>query len=97
MPTRRRPASSVAHLDRPPLVLTSRAALRPVQPGIYHWCRGCGEMLRYHRAARPLQVVCNVYAGDVWDHIDVFHPGCYETAGEPYGRPDDARDTWPER
>lgn len=36
-------------------------------------------------AANRKQIICNVYDGEKWSHVEHFHPDCYAEAGEPHG------------
>ena len=66
----------------------SRAVVREIQPGTLTTCAGCGESIGFRAAARPREVICNVYLDGAWTRVEHYHPLCYEVAGEPYGPPD---------
>ena len=69
---------------------TSRAALRLVVERSDAYCAGCDRWIKMQSGPgrrSVWQVVCNVYEAGVWDRVEHYHPGCYQTAGMPHGRP----------
>ncbi len=74
--------------QRPEIQPGTRAVERRVSPGDDGWCVGCGGRVRFHAVDKPVQVLANVYVEGKWDRLEVFHLGCYEKAGEPWGKAD---------
>lgn len=74
-------------LDTP----TTRAVLRMVQPGNDNLCARCGTRVKFQARMQNRCVIANVYVGDRWDHLEWWHEGCYEDAGDPHGRADDSK------
>jgi hypothetical protein len=67
------------------VTFSSRAVLRLVEAGNSAVCAGCGLPVKFKARARLTQVIANVYVEGVWNRVEHFHSGCYETAGQPYG------------
>lgn len=65
----------------------SRAVFRIIEAGNAWSCVACLDPVKFVAAAGLKQVIANVYDGGVWKRVEVFHPDCYEEAGEPYGTP----------
>jgi hypothetical protein len=42
--------------------------------------------VKFTAKTRVWQVIANVYVDGVWNRVEHYHAGCYEQAGEPYGR-----------
>lgn len=66
----------------------SRAVIRKIEAGNDARCIHCQEYLRFSALPgrrKQMQIICNVYVDDKWDHVEHYHPGCYEAAGIPYG------------
>jgi hypothetical protein len=65
----------------------SRAVVRSVEAGSSAMCEHCGEQVKFKAKAKAQQVICNVYAKNVWVRVEHYHYECYEAAGMPYGVP----------
>lgn len=70
--------------------LGTRAIAKFVQPGSDARCALCDKWVKFVAKRRPVNVFANVYEGDRWDRLEVFHGECYVAAGEPYGPADRA-------
>ena len=68
-------------------MVTSRAVIRPIEPGNSALCAHCGAPVKFVARAQLRQVIANVYKDDAWDRVEHFHAPCYEEAGSPYGKP----------
>lgn len=73
-------------------MLVSRAVLRRIQAGFVGDCDGCEDRLKFSGNQQSIQiygrnvvVVCNVYVERVWEGTKLYHEGCYEKLGNPYG------------
>lgn len=66
--------------------LGTRAVLRRIEAGELALCAGCEAQVKFRAKVRTQRVVANVYDGARWDRVEIWHPFCYEQAGEPYGR-----------
>ena len=69
-------------------IMTSRAVVRPVEPGNSAVCVHCGAPVKFVARAQLKQVIANVYEGGQWNRVEHFHADCYEEAGKPYGEAD---------
>lgn len=67
------------------LALTSRARLRPIEPGCTATCPFCDLPVKFKAKTKQQQAVCNVYIKKVWNRVEQYHYDCYVAAGEPYG------------
>ena len=65
--------------------MTTRAALRPVEPGNDAVCVHCGQPVKFAARTKPQQVIANVYIGGAWARVEHYHESCYELAGSPHG------------
>lgn len=63
----------------------SRARLRTIPAGYVKPCAHCGRRIKASYKSRLKQVICNVYEGNEWHHVEHWHLSCYEADGEPYG------------
>lgn len=63
----------------------SRARLRSIPAGYTKQCDACGQCIKFNMKEKPKRVICNVYVGDDWKEVQIFHFWCYLEAGEPYG------------
>jgi hypothetical protein len=66
---------------------TSRAVLRPIEPGNFAECLGCEKQVKFQARVRKQQVICNVYVNGRWNRVEHYHAECYDAVGEPYGAP----------
>ena len=66
---------------------TSRAVVRPIEPGNSAMCAHCGAPVKFVARSQGRQVIANVYADGAWVRVEHFHADCYGEAGEPYGEP----------
>ena len=69
-------------------IMTSRAVVRPVEPGNSAVCVHCGAPVKFVARAQLKQVIANVYEAGTWNRVEHFHADCYEEAGQPYGEAD---------
>lgn len=67
--------------------MSSRAVLRPIDPGNAAYCPLCEEPVKFRARNKGRQVICNVYAEGRWNRVEHWHLACYEKGGEPYGAP----------
>ena len=65
--------------------LGTRAVERPIEPGATGTCLGCGTLVKFQARVKGRMVLCNVYVGDRWDRLEVWHKTCYEEAGLVHG------------
>ncbi len=65
--------------------MTSRAVVRPIEPGNSAVCVNCGAPVKFVARAQLKQVIANVYDNGVWKRVEHFHADCYTEANEPYG------------
>lgn len=65
--------------------LGTRAVLRLVAPGEMAHCASCGVIVKFAARRRNERVVANAYRRGRWDRVEIWHPDCYEQAGEPHG------------
>lgn len=65
---------------------TSRAVLRPVEPGSAATCERCRLPVKFVAKLKYRQVIANVYVDGRWDRVEHFHENCYVEAGEPYAK-----------
>lgn len=65
--------------------LGTRAVVRPVEPSQTAPCAGCGRQIMYSAWKRQRRVICNVYIGGVWSHVEHWMLDCYIEAGQPHG------------
>ncbi len=65
--------------------MTTRAALRPVEPGNDAVCVHCGQPVKFAARTKPQQVIANVYIGGAWARVEHYHESCYDVAGSPHG------------
>ncbi len=65
----------------------SRAVTRLIEAGEMSECSHCTERVKFRARERNHQVICNVYIGGSWDHVEHFHALCYEEASFPFGEP----------
>ena len=70
--------------------LGTRAVPRVVEPGVGGWCASlqCPTnkgWIKFEARKKNTYVICNVYEGDKWDRIELYHPNCYEREGSPHG------------
>ena len=70
---------------------TSRAVARFIEAGNTALCASCGDAVQFRARVKVQQVICNVYVDNKWDRVEHFHRDCYETAGQPYGEPDESQ------
>jgi len=66
---------------------SSRAVVRPIEPGNSAMCAHCGAQVKFVARAQLRQVIANVYVNATWDRVEHYHADCYEEANEPYGSP----------
>ena len=66
---------------------TSRAVVRPIEPGNSAMCAHCGAQVKFVARAQLRQVIANVYVDGSWARVEHFHADCYIEAGQPYGEP----------
>jgi hypothetical protein len=66
-------------------VTTTRAVLRPIEPGNDAVCAHCGSPVRFAARSHAQQVIANVYVDGAWHRVEHFHARCYPEAGSPYG------------
>jgi hypothetical protein len=64
---------------------SSRAVVRPIEPGNSAMCALCGAQVKFVARAQLRQVIANVYIEDNWARVEHYHADCYGEAGEPYG------------
>ena len=65
----------------------SRAVVRSIEAGNSAMCELCDEQVKFKAKTKGQQVICNVYAKNVWVRVEHYHYECYELAGAPYGVP----------
>lgn len=73
--------------------LGTRAVLLKVEGGSnFEDCNYCDERIKFLGVAAlkssahlPGVVICNVYKRGKWDHLEQYHPDCYDVAGQPRG------------
>jgi hypothetical protein len=70
---------------------TSRAIVRYIEAGNSAVCEECGAPVQFRARLKVQQVICNVYERGRWDRVEHFHRDCYDTAGQPFGTPDDSQ------
>ena len=68
---------------------TSRAVVRPIEPGNSAMCVHCGAQVKFVARAQLRQVIANVYEDGNWVRVEHFHAECYDKAGQPYGEPEE--------
>ena len=66
---------------------SSRAVVRPIEPGNSAMCAHCGAQVKFVARAQLRQVIANVYADGNWVRVEHYHAECYDQAGAPYGAP----------
>lgn len=71
--------------------LTSRAVVRFIEAGNNAMCASCGDPVRFKARIKTQQVICNVYQDGRWDRVEHYHRDCYDSAGQPYGTPDESQ------
>ena len=80
------------HADNPSVantsIMTSRAVVRPVEPGNSAVCVHCGAPVKFVARAQLKQVIANVYEDGTWNRVEHFHADCYDEANKPYGEAD---------
>ena len=64
---------------------SSRAVVRPIEPGNSAMCAHCGAQVKFVARAQLRQVIANVYENGTWLRVEHFHADCYDEAGKPYG------------
>ena len=64
---------------------SSRAVVRPIEPGNSAMCAHCGAQVKFVARAQLRQVIANVYENGTWLRVEHFHADCYGEAGKPYG------------
>ena len=69
----------------PATMKTSRAVVRPIEPGNSAMCAHCGAQVKFVARAQLRQVIANVYENGTWLRVEHFHADCYDQAGKPYG------------
>jgi hypothetical protein len=69
-------------------IMTSRAVVRPIEPGNSAVCVHCGAPVKFVARAQLKQVIANVYENGAWNRVEHFHADCYGEAGLPYGEAD---------
>ena len=69
----------------PAAMKTSRAVVRPIEPGNSAMCAHCGAQVKFVARAQLRQVIANVYENATWVRVEHFHADCYDQAGMPYG------------
>lgn len=65
--------------------LGTRAVERFVPVGQSYACAHCGAWIKFRAGRHDRYIVCNVYEADEWGRLELFHPVCYEEAGQPHG------------
>ena len=82
-------SSPTSYADNPSVantsIMTSRAVVRPVEPGNSAVCVHCGAPVKFVARAQLKQVIANVYEAGVWKRVEHFHADCYVEHGEPHG------------
>jgi hypothetical protein len=68
---------------------SSRAVVRPIEPGNSAMCAHCGAQVKFVARAQLRQVIANVYEDGNWMRVEHFHAECYDQAGQPYGEPEE--------
>jgi hypothetical protein len=85
-------SSTPRHADEPFVAntstMTSRAVVRPIEPGNSAICVHCGAPVKFVARAQLKQVIANVYERGSWNRVEHFHADCYGEAGAPYGEAD---------
>ena len=71
-------ASTVA-----PVVASSRAVLRRIEPGNLAVCVTCAQPVKFAAKLHKMQVIANVYVDGRWNRVEHFHEECY--SDEMYG------------
>ena len=66
---------------------TSRAVVRPIEPGNSAVCAQCGTPVKFVARTQGKQVIANVYEDGQWLRVEHFHADCYDEASQPYGEP----------
>ena len=66
---------------------SSRAVVRPIEPGNSAMCAHCGAQVKFVARAQLRQVIANVYEDGNWVRVEHYHAECYDKAGQPYGEP----------
>ena len=66
---------------------SSRAVVRPIEPGNSAMCAHCGAQVKFVARAQLRQVIANVYEAGTWVRVEHFHADCYDEANKPYGDP----------
>lgn len=76
-----------------PIPLRSRAVEIQVNAGQTYRCVHCDSDVKFRARNRMKAIICNVYGSRPkrWLRVEVFHPRCYEEAGEPHGAVDRTR------
>jgi len=64
---------------------SSRAVVRPIEPGNSAMCAHCGAQVKFVARAQLRQVIANVYENGTWLRVEHFHADCYDEANKPYG------------
>lgn len=72
-------------LPLPGAARSSRAVLRPIEPGSDSACAHCAQAVKFASKSNARQVIANVYTGGRWQRVEHFHANCYDLAGAPYG------------
>lgn len=70
----------------------TRAVRRLVASGENSFCEHCGNWIKYQARRRLWRIICNVYEGDRWDRVEIYHETCWIDVGEPHGPIIDSRD-----
>jgi len=83
--TATRPTRAPRRAKKP--VWKSRAVARTIEAGSAVTCTRCGEHIKFRAKVRAKQIICNVYAKNVWQRVEHYHDACYRKAGAPYGEP----------
>ena len=68
---------------------SSRAVVRPIEPGNSAMCAHCGAQVKFVARAQLRQVIANVYVDGNWARVEHFHADCYNEADQPYGVPEE--------
>src|SRR4051812_44078094 len=76
---------------------SSRAVVRPIEPGNSAMCAHCGAQVKFVARAQLRQVTANVYEAGNWLRVERFHPERYDKADQPSGVPEEKpeKHRWP--
>lgn len=73
--------------------MNTRAVIRPIMGGIDRQepCTGCGRAVMFVSQVPSRwrkRIIANVYAGERWDRVEIWHIVCYARNELPHGAPE---------